>query len=112
MFGHRNPHRSLIHLAPCQYRKAKHYPVAVYQVAVCLVVVNQVAVYPLAVHRRNQNLGRALDTIVVLVGDTLLLDGAAADIQRLAQDVDLVDVAGNVYLPLSDLISVTLSRVE
>ncbi|MCF6303793.1 MAG: SLC13 family permease [Rhodobacteraceae bacterium] len=50
-------------------------------------------VYPLAVHRRNQNLGRALDSIVVRVGDTLLLEGAAEDIQRLAQDVDLVDVA-------------------
>ncbi|WP_425052040.1 SLC13 family permease [Psychromarinibacter sp. S121] len=49
-------------------------------------------VYPLAVHRRNQNIGRQLDDLVVHVGDTLLLEGAAEDIQRLAQDMDLVDV--------------------
>lgn len=49
-------------------------------------------VYPLAVHRRNQNIGRQLDDIVVRVGDTLLLEGAEADIRRLSQDVGLVDV--------------------
>jgi uncharacterized protein with PhoU and TrkA domain len=37
-------------------------------------------VYPLAVHRRNQNIGRQLDDLVVRVGDTLLLEGAPADI--------------------------------
>ena len=50
-------------------------------------------VYPLAVHRRNQNIGRQLDDLIVKVGDTLLLEGAPADIQRLAADVDLVDVS-------------------
>ncbi len=50
-------------------------------------------VYPLAVHRRNQNIGRQLDDLVVQVGDTLLLEGAPEDIQRLAADVDLVDIA-------------------
>ena len=50
-------------------------------------------VYVLAVHRRNQNLGRALDSIVVRVGDTLLLEGAAEDIKRLAADMELIDVA-------------------
>ncbi len=50
-------------------------------------------VYPLAVHRRNQNIGRQLDDLVVRVGDTLLLEGAAADITRLAADMDLVDVS-------------------
>jgi di/tricarboxylate transporter len=50
-------------------------------------------VYPLAVHRRNQNIGRQLDDLVVVVGDTLLLEGAAEDIQRLAADMDLVDIA-------------------
>ncbi|PPB80257.1 di/tricarboxylate transporter [Albidovulum inexpectatum] len=50
-------------------------------------------VYPLAVHRRNQNIGRQLDDIVIMVGDTLLLEGAPEDIQRLAVDMDLVDVA-------------------
>ncbi|SMR70797.1 Di- and tricarboxylate transporter [Aliiroseovarius halocynthiae] len=49
-------------------------------------------VYPLAVHRKNQNIGRQLDDLVVRVGDTLLLEGAPEDIQRLAQDMDLVDV--------------------
>ena len=50
-------------------------------------------VYPLAVHRRNQNIGRQLDEVVVRVGDTLLLEGTPADIQRLAADMDLVDIA-------------------
>jgi di/tricarboxylate transporter len=49
-------------------------------------------VYPLAVHRRNQNIGTQLDDLVVRVGDTLLLEGDPADIQRLAADMDLVDV--------------------
>ncbi|WP_366872456.1 SLC13 family permease [uncultured Roseobacter sp.] len=50
-------------------------------------------VYPLAVHRRNQNIGRQLDDLIVRVGDTLLLEGAPADIQRLAADMDMVDVS-------------------
>lgn len=50
-------------------------------------------VYPLAVHRRNQNIGRQLDDLVVRVGDTLLIEGAPADIQRLATEMDLVDVS-------------------
>ncbi len=50
-------------------------------------------VYPLAVHRRNQNIGRQLDDLVVRVGDTLLLEGTAEDIQRLAADMELVDVS-------------------
>ncbi|KEJ89898.1 SLC13 family permease [Sulfitobacter donghicola] len=50
-------------------------------------------VYPLAVHRRNQNIGRQLDDLVVRVGDTLLLEGASEDIQRLASDMDMVDVS-------------------
>lgn len=50
-------------------------------------------VYPLAVHRSNQNIGRQLDDLIVRVGDTLLLEGAPEDIRRLAQDMDLVDVA-------------------
>jgi di/tricarboxylate transporter len=49
-------------------------------------------VYPLAVHRRNQNIGRQLDEVVVRVGDTLLLEGAPDDIRRLALDADLVDI--------------------
>ncbi|WP_425072657.1 SLC13 family permease [Sagittula sp. S175] len=49
-------------------------------------------VYPLAVHRRNQNIGRQLDELVVRVGDTLLLEGNPEDIKRLADDMELVDV--------------------
>ncbi|KUJ79439.1 SLC13 family permease [Ruegeria profundi] len=49
-------------------------------------------VYVLAVHRRNQNIGRQLDQLVVRVGDTLLLEGAPADIQKLAADMEMVDV--------------------
>lgn len=50
-------------------------------------------VYPLAVHRRNQNIGRQLDDLIVRVGDTLLLEGAPEDIKRLAGEMDLVDVS-------------------
>ncbi|MBC58147.1 MAG: dATP pyrophosphohydrolase [Confluentimicrobium sp.] len=49
-------------------------------------------VYPLAAHRRNQNIGRQLDDLVVRVGDTLLLEGSPEDIQRLAVDMELVDI--------------------
>jgi di/tricarboxylate transporter len=49
-------------------------------------------VYVLAVHRHNQNIGRQLDDLVVRVGDTLLLEGSIEDIQRLAADMDLLDV--------------------
>jgi len=50
-------------------------------------------VYPLAVHRRNQNIGMQLDDLVVRVGDTLLLEGDPADIERLSADMDMVDVS-------------------
>ena len=50
-------------------------------------------VYQLAVHRRNQNIGRKLDDLVVRVGDTLLLEGAPEDIKRLSDDMNMVDVS-------------------
>ncbi|TRW98201.1 SLC13 family permease [Paracoccus sp. M683] len=50
-------------------------------------------VYVLAAHRKNQNIGRQLDDLVVRVGDTLLLEGAPADIQRLATDMEMVEVS-------------------
>ncbi len=50
-------------------------------------------VYSLAVHRKNQNLAQQLDALVVRIGDTLLLEGAAEDIQRLAADMNMVNVA-------------------
>lgn len=56
-------------------------------------------VYPLAVHRRNQNIGRQLDDLVVVVGDTLLLEGAPEDISRLASDMDLVDISRPTVRP-------------
>ncbi|MEO0370842.1 MAG: SLC13 family permease [Pseudomonadota bacterium] len=49
-------------------------------------------VYPLAVHRRDRNIGRQLDDLVVQVGDTLLLEGAPEDIGRLATEMNMVDV--------------------
>ncbi|TNC51855.1 SLC13 family permease [Rubellimicrobium rubrum] len=50
-------------------------------------------VYVIAVHRRDRNFGSNLDDVVIRAGDTLLLEGAAEDIQRLAQDQNLVDIA-------------------
>ena len=50
-------------------------------------------VYALAVHRRNQNLMSKMDDLIVQVGDTLLLEGAPADIQRLADEMNLLDVS-------------------
>ncbi len=50
-------------------------------------------VYVLAVHRRDKNISGQLDDLVVRVGDTLLLEGAPEDIQRLATDVGLVDIS-------------------
>ena len=49
-------------------------------------------VYPLAVHRRNQNIGTNFENLVVRVGDTLLLEGTPEDVQRLAQDMNLGDI--------------------
>jgi di/tricarboxylate transporter len=50
-------------------------------------------VYPLAIHRRDRNLGTRIDDVVVHVGDTLLLEGTAEDIRRLASEMNLVDIA-------------------
>ena len=49
-------------------------------------------VYPLAVHRRDKNFGRQMEDIEVQIGDTLLLEGAIEDIQRLASDMEMVSV--------------------
>ena len=49
-------------------------------------------VYPLAVHRRNQNIGTNFENLVVRVGDTLLLEGTPEDIARLSQDMNLSGV--------------------
>ncbi len=50
-------------------------------------------VYALALHRRNKNLSKQLESVVVRVGDTLLIEGAREDVQKLASDVDLVILA-------------------
>lgn len=50
-------------------------------------------VYPIAVHRRDKNIGRQIDDLVVRVGDTLLLEGSPEDIQRLAADMELGDIS-------------------
>ncbi len=50
-------------------------------------------VYPLALHRKDQNIGRQMDDVEVKVGDTLLLEGAPEDIKRLAVDMELVDIS-------------------
>ncbi|PWJ19272.1 SLC13 family permease [Jannaschia seohaensis] len=49
-------------------------------------------VYPLALHRRDKNISGQLDEVFLRVGDTLLLEGAAEDISRLAADHHLVEV--------------------
>ena len=51
------------------------------------------AVYTLAMHRRDANINRQMDEVVVRVGDTLLLEGAPEDIQRLSADMNLGDVS-------------------
>ncbi len=72
-------------------------------------------IYTLAAHRRSQNIGRQLDDLVVQVGDTLLLEGAIEDIQRLATDMDMVDVSrptirayrrGKAWIAIAALIAV------
>lgn len=50
-------------------------------------------VYPLAAHRRDKNIGRQLEDLVVQAGDTLLLEGAPEDIRRLASEMNMVDVS-------------------
>ncbi len=49
-------------------------------------------VYPLAMHRRAERVGSALDDVRIRVGDTLLLEGTPEDIHRLAADQGLVDL--------------------
>ncbi|NNE79517.1 MAG: SLC13 family permease [Silicimonas sp.] len=50
-------------------------------------------VYPLAVHRKNENISGQLDDVVIAVGDTLLLEGAPQDISRLSTDAGLTNVS-------------------
>lgn len=52
-------------------------------------------VYPLALHRQGESVGERLETTPLRVGDTLLVDGAPADIARLADDQRLIDLRPN-----------------
>lgn len=74
-------------------------------------------VYPIAIHRQDRNLGSSIDDAVIHVGDTLLLEGTAEDIRRLAQEQNLVDIAqpqsrpyrrGHAPIVLATLASVVL----
>lgn len=58
------------------------------------------AVYPLAVHRAGENLGRRFDAVALQVGDTLLLEGTAEDLQRLSEGEGLVSLAEPSEQPL------------
>ncbi|MFT5631339.1 MAG: di/tricarboxylate transporter, partial [Gammaproteobacteria bacterium] len=75
------------------------------------------AVYTLAVHRRDTNIGRQMDSLVVRVGDTLLLEGSPEDISRLADDMNLGDVSkpserafrrGRAWVAIVTLLSVVV----
>jgi di/tricarboxylate transporter len=75
------------------------------------------AVYTLAVHRRDTNIGRQMDDLVVRVGDTLLLEGSPEDISRLADDMNLGDVSkpserafrrGRAWVAIATLLSVVV----
>lgn len=50
-------------------------------------------VYAIALHRKNQNIGKKLDEISIRVGDTILFEGAAEDIGQMAREMGLVDLA-------------------
>lgn len=49
-------------------------------------------VYPLALHRRAERAGRALEDVRIQVGDTLLLEGDVDDIHRLSDEMELADL--------------------
>ncbi|MCB1883652.1 MAG: SLC13 family permease [Geminicoccaceae bacterium] len=49
-------------------------------------------VYALALHRRGGGVGRDLERIEVQVGDTLLIEGAPEDVQRLSADARLTNL--------------------
>lgn len=66
----------------CQIRLRRHY-----------------GIFPLALHRKNRNLHQQLDDIPLRVGDTLLLEGTDADLQRLAREQRLIDVSASAVRP-------------
>jgi di/tricarboxylate transporter len=50
-------------------------------------------VYPLAVHRAGENVSRDLDSVVMQVGDTVLMEGSAEDLERLSIDQGLINLS-------------------
>lgn len=50
-------------------------------------------VYPIALHRKGVNLKDKFDVVPLEVGDTLLIEGAPDDLQRLVDDQQLVNIA-------------------
>lgn len=50
-------------------------------------------VYPLAMHRRGENIGAKLEAVPLRVGDTLLLEGSHEDVQRLSDEQGVVNLS-------------------
>lgn len=50
-------------------------------------------VYPMALHRRGEALGARLENTALAAGDTLMIEGAADDIERLVEDQRLIPLA-------------------
>jgi len=50
-------------------------------------------VYPIALHRKGVNLEERFESVPLQVGDTLLIEGAPEDLQKLVQDQQLVNIA-------------------
>ncbi len=50
-------------------------------------------VYVLAVHRQDQNIGTDFQSLIVRVGDTLLIEGSPADIANMTDEMQLIDVS-------------------
>ncbi|GAA0588444.1 SLC13 family permease [Caenispirillum bisanense] len=49
-------------------------------------------VYPLAMHRRGENIGAKLEAVPLRVGDTLLMEGSAEDVRRLSDEQGIVNL--------------------
>jgi di/tricarboxylate transporter len=50
-------------------------------------------VYLLAIHRAGQNLGTNLDNVTLVAGDTLLFEGASEGVQRLSEDLGVINLS-------------------
>jgi di/tricarboxylate transporter len=50
-------------------------------------------VYLLAIHRAGQNLGTNLDNVTLVAGDTLLFEGSSEGVQRLSEDLGVINLS-------------------